>query len=271
MCHRVYVCNCASVCESVPVLCCHSGTRYFFHTVLQSRRATGQRWSSVNGWLQLCSAREKVDKLWGRHRPAGAAAATAWGCSAFPCLPAMLSRWKLFGIMSDGSPYQVKWAKRAPLAYQTHIGAGTTDRLADRRADRRTGRRVAGWTYYRALALCDYQQRLRWSARKSMQRNCGQNSQQILNWFAGEKQTENAGERNMNVKRAVHALIHTDTHSHTQPHTTTHRHTQTHTYANGFTAPLCCCCFSFVFPPTFFVCVFWIRYCVLVLLWNHAV
>lgn len=53
-----------------------------------------------------------------------------------------------------------------------------------------------------------------------MQRNCGQNSQQILNWFAGEKQTENAGERNMNVKRAVHALIHTNT----QPHTSTHRH-----------------------------------------------
>lgn len=75
-----------------------------------------------------------------------------------------------------------------------------------------------------------------------MQRNCGQNSQQILNWFAGEKQTENAGERNMNVKRAVHALI----------HTATHKHTQTHTYANGFTAPLCCCCFSFVFPPPIF-------------------
>lgn len=55
------------------------------------------------------------------------------GAAAYP--PAMLSRWKLFGIMSDGSPYQVKWAKRAPLAYQTHIGAGTTDRLADRLSD----------------------------------------------------------------------------------------------------------------------------------------
>lgn len=62
---------------------------------------------------------------------------------AVACPPAMLSRWKLFGIMSDGSPYQVKWAKRAPLAYQTHIGAGTTDRLADRLTDRQTSRRVA--------------------------------------------------------------------------------------------------------------------------------
>lgn len=40
--------------------------------------------------------------------------------------------------MSDGSPYQVKWAKRAPLAYQTHIGAGTTDRLTDGQTDGRS-------------------------------------------------------------------------------------------------------------------------------------
>lgn len=58
---------------------------------------------------------------------------------------------------------------------------------------------------------------------------------------------------------------------HTHKHTATYKHTQTHTYANGFTAPLCCCCFSFVFPPPIFFFVFWIRYCVLVLLWNHAV
>lgn len=148
-------CTCAIVRVCVRVCLCCAATLangIFFdnlNTVLQSRRATGQRWSSVNGWLQLCSAREKVDKLWGRLRPAGAAAATAWGCSAFPCLPAMLSRWKLFGIMSDGSPYQVKWAKRAPLAYQTHIGAGTTDRLADRQ----TGRQTDGQTGYRLNVL----------------------------------------------------------------------------------------------------------------------
>lgn len=44
MCHRVYVCNCASVCESVPVLCCHSGIRYFFRQFKHSSaKQTGYR------------------------------------------------------------------------------------------------------------------------------------------------------------------------------------------------------------------------------------
>lgn len=78
-----------------------------------------------------------------------------------------------------------------------------------------------------------------------MQRNCGQNSQQILNWFTGEKQTENAGERNMNVKRAVHALIHTDTHSHTQAHTDTY-------ICKWFYCPFVLLLFFLCFPPDFF-------------------
>lgn len=78
-----------------------------------------------------------------------------------------------------------------------------------------------------------------------MQRNCGQNSQQILNWFAGEKQTENAGERNMNVKRAVHALIHTDTHSHTLAHTDTY-------ICKWFYCPFVLLLFFLCFPPDFF-------------------
>lgn len=78
-----------------------------------------------------------------------------------------------------------------------------------------------------------------------MQRNCGQNSQQILNWFAGEKQTENAGERNMNVKRAVHALIHTDTHSYTQAHTDTY-------ICKWFYCPFVLLLFFLCFPPDFF-------------------
>lgn len=79
-----------------------------------------------------------------------------------------------------------------------------------------------------------------------MQRNCGQNSQQILNWFAGEKQTENAGERNMNVKRAVHALIHTDTHSHTQAHTDTY-------ICKWFYCPFVLLLFFLCFPPRLFL------------------
>lgn len=79
-----------------------------------------------------------------------------------------------------------------------------------------------------------------------MQRNCGQNSQQILNWFAGEKQTENAGERNMNVKRAVHALIHTDTHNHTQAHTDTY-------ICKWFYCPFVLLLFFLCFPPRLFL------------------
>lgn len=71
-----------------------------------------------------------------------------------------------------------------------------------------------------------------------MLRNCGQNSQQILNWFAGKKQTTKRRREKYECKKSC-----------SRPHT--HTHTHTYTYANGFTAPLCCCCWSLLFFPHF--------------------
>lgn len=96
----------------------------------------------------------------------------------------------MFGIMSDGSPYQVKWAKRAPLAYQKHTSRGrgvgrrgVTDRQIDGRAHGLLAEHRAPWQHYVTI-----RQRVTVNRpQKVCYENCGQNSQQILNWFAGEK------------------------------------------------------------------------------------